>query len=572
MTSAAYAGFRRQAVPAQVAQKLQTLTIPAPTRGLVLNENESYMQPGAALVLDNWLPTMKGCKIRGGHILWSTLPETTPVISMFNFVGANQQMFAGNQTKLYNVTGSSPSLIASGQTSGNYVASQLANQSGEHMLVCNEGGDYVLHYDGTTWTKFNGSQINADPAITPAPTCINGHNLTYVWKYRNRFFFIEGGTMNAWYLPTNAFQGRILQIPLAGATTKGGHLVCGFTWSLDAGDGIDDKCVFYTSEGEAIIFTGSDPSTATNWRQEGRYAVSKILGMNAHQAIGGDVLLATVDGMIPISSAISKDPSQLELASVTRAIKPMWRREVDRKRAQAWTMFKWDEFGAMFVAWPGGTPGDYTTGVVNIATGAWARITGWDAMCFGRLGANMFFGTQAGTIMQTERSGKDNGAPYVATLVGGWEMFSSQASTIVWRQARAQFSTRSGGQFYPQISACTDYVINVPIAPTATPDPGTLDVWDQGVWGPTPGFTPPWSPSNPLPPQVAPTVPEKDLYTQWDQPAAPPSTVINTQWVSIGYTGFSHAPVIQVTISQTVAPDIEFISMAATYDGAGVNV
>jgi hypothetical protein len=59
---------------------------------------------------------------------------------------------------------------------------------------------------------------------------------------------------------------------------------------------------------------------------------------------------------------------------------------------------------------------------------------------------------------------------------------------------------------------------------------------------------------------------------QWDQPAPAVPTVRNTGWVSIGYTGFSHAPICQVTIAQAAAPDIELISIAATYDGAGVNV
>src|SRR4249920_2893542 len=103
MNVAAYQGFRRQAVPAQVAQQLQTTTIPAPTRGLILNENESFMQPGGALVLDNWKPTMRGSAIRGGCKTWTHLTETTSVISMFQYIsGANlHRMFAGNATKLY---------------------------------------------------------------------------------------------------------------------------------------------------------------------------------------------------------------------------------------------------------------------------------------------------------------------------------------------------------------------------------------------------------------------------------------------------------------------------------------
>jgi hypothetical protein len=566
----AYAKFRRMPVPQQVAQQLQVTTLPAPTRGLILNENESFMQPGGALVLDNWKPTMKGIALRGGCTRWCTLPETTPVISMFQFIsGNNQKIFAGNAAKLYDVTAGTPTLIKSGQLSGNYVASQLANASGDHMLVCNDAGDYVLHFDGAAWTTFNAGQITG-PVGT---SVVAGHNLVYVWKYRGRYFFLEGGTMNAWYLATNAIQGALSLIPLAGAATKGGSLLWGASWSIDAGDGIDDKCVFCTDQGELLIFTGSNPSDAANWRQEGRYTTSVPLGMNAHQAIGGDILIATVDGIIPISASITKDVSQLDLASITRAIKPMWRDEVIAKRALPWTMCKWDEYGGMFVTWPGGNPGNQYCAIVNIATGAWARYLGWDAMCFCRMRGDMFFGTQLGLIMQADRTGYDDGQPYTAVMVGGWEMFSSQATTMVFRQARAAFSSGNGEPFQPQLSACTDYVITIPPAPSAAPDPGVADVWDQGLWGPTPGFTPPWSPGNPLPVQNPPSAPDKVAYLQWDQ-IAPPSTAVvrSTGWVSIGYTGFSHAPICQVTVAQQAPPNVELISIAALYEAAGVNV
>ena len=59
--------FRRVPVPQQVAQNQKTVTLPAPTRGIIESENEAYMQPGAALVCDNWVPTMRGVKLRGGY-------------------------------------------------------------------------------------------------------------------------------------------------------------------------------------------------------------------------------------------------------------------------------------------------------------------------------------------------------------------------------------------------------------------------------------------------------------------------------------------------------------------------
>ena len=84
--------------------------------------------------------------------------------------------------------------------------------------------------------------------------------------------------MNAWYLPLNAIDGALRMIPLSGAATNGGKLLFCATWSIDAGDGIDDKCVFGNDLGELLIFTGSDPGNAANWRQEGRYQIGAADG------------------------------------------------------------------------------------------------------------------------------------------------------------------------------------------------------------------------------------------------------------------------------------------------------
>lgn len=535
-------GFRRQPVSMQAAQVLRATILPAPTRGLILNENYTFMKPGAAVVLDNWAPTTRSVKLRGGCIRHCVLPETTPIVSMFEYLSGNtQQIFAANSTKIYNVTTAGfPVEVASGQHSGNYAASELSNASGDHMLVVNDDGDDVLHYDGTTWTVFNAGQITG-PAGTPV---VAGHNLVYVWKYRDRYFFIEKNSMNAWYLSTNAFQGALSMIPLSGAATKGGKLLFGATWSLDAGDGADDKCVFFTDQGEALIFTGTNPSDAANWRQEGRYSLGHPMGMNAHVQIGGDLLVATVEGLTPMSAVITKESAQLDVAMVSFNIKPMWRDEVKNKRSWPWSIKRWDEYGGIFVTWPGGGPGNQYCAVINAATGAWCRFVGYDATCFAHILTNFYFGTQDGIIMEADKTGKDDGKPYTATMVGGWEMFQAAPSSIVWRQARAAFTARSGEPFRPTLSAVTDYVVELSAPPSAAPDPGPQDVWDEGLWD----------------------------DALWDQPSLGEPVIRNTMWVSIGSVGFSHAPVAQVTISQQQKPEVELISIAATYEALGVNV
>jgi len=572
--SSRYAAFRRQPVDPQYAQQLQMTVLPAPTRGLILNENEAFMQPGGAIVQDNWFPTLQGVKLRGGcerwcdlHSLDATVPpipsaSRLPVISAFEYSDGNtQKMFAANANKLFDVTApGGPVLVRSGHASGNYCASQLTNASGTNFLIAvNEAGDYPMRLDSSTftWTELNGGQITG-PAGSPV---VAGHGLSYVWKYRNRWFFVGVGSMDAWYLPLNSVQGALNQIPLAGAFTRGGKLIAGMTWSIDAGDGIDDKCVFLTDLGEVAIFTGSNPADPANWRQEGRYRISPPMGMNAHISVGGDLLIACVDGIIPLSQAITKDPGQLDLAMPTRVIETMWRNEANAKRSWAWTFSKWDEYDGLFITWPGGDPGNRYCAVSNTTTGAWCRFVGWDATCWIRMRGDMFFGTQDGLIQQADRTGYDDGAIYTATLVGGWEMFGSPASEIVWHQARASFKSSAFEPFYPQLSATVDYLIVIPTPPSPGPDPGIQDAWDEGLWGP--------SGSGDLDPP-----PPADItqYAQWDQPVTSIFPARNTMWVSIGMTGFAHAPIVQVTVAQQAKPNVELIALAATFERAGVNV
>jgi len=596
-----HVAFRRQPVDQPYAQALRATTLPAPTRGINQMENEAFMQPGSCIISDNWVPTLRGVKLRGGCTRWCVLPETTPIISAFEYQSGNvQKMFAANATKVYDVTTSTPVLVKSGQTSGNYVGSQLANASGDYLLALNDAGDYPLRFNGTSWVTLNATMtvwanstayaLNATAydasdnthwratsahtsagagtfaaARTASPglwvssatdgssfiygpagrLVVDGKNLTYVWKYRNRWFFIEANSMSAWYLPLNAVGGLLSEIPLSGAATKGGKLLWGATWSIDAGDGIDDKCVFCTDQGELLIFTGSDPSNINSWRQEGRYQVAPPMGMNAHTLIGGDLIILTVDGMVPISLAIQKDAGQMELATLTRMIKPLWRENVESpKRASPWTIKKWDEYGAFFVAIPGGTPGQRYCLASNNTTGAWCRFMGWDATCFIRMRADMFFGTQGGIVMQANRTGYDDGAPYVATLVGGWEMFKAPSQQITLHQMRAIFTSRANEPFQPQLSATVDFQVVIPPPPEIGLDPGIADVWDEGLWD----------------------------DALWDAPGLGRPPHRNTLWVSIGMTGFAHAPIVQVYVGQQARPDVELVALGATYEIAGVNV
>src|SRR5262245_39683859 len=166
--------FRRVPVDQQFAQQLQLTTIPSPTRGIIQHENDAFMGPGACLISDNWLPTMKGVRLRGGVTRYCDLhaldtpvppipdPSRQPVISAFEYKsGTQEKMFAAQQTKLFDVTGPTPVLVASERTSGNYQASIYANQGGYWLIAVNESGDPPLRFNGSTWTVLDPTTVTA---------------------------------------------------------------------------------------------------------------------------------------------------------------------------------------------------------------------------------------------------------------------------------------------------------------------------------------------------------------------------------------------------------------------------
>jgi hypothetical protein len=168
------------------------------------------------------------------------------------------------------------------------------------------------------------------------------------------------------------------------------------------------------------------------------------MGMNAHINVGGDLLLLTVDGIIPLSQAITKEVGQLELAMLTRTIKPMWRDSVTEKRANPWTAKKWDEYGGIFIALPGGKPGERVCLVANNR---------------GRVGQVHDYVPLAGSgrgAIRSSAPGRHHHAgqaplPMTACpfcTVGGWGNVWRAVRDIVWHQARATFA-ESGEPFVP---------------------------------------------------------------------------------------------------------------------------
>jgi hypothetical protein len=276
--------------------------------------------------------------------------------------------------------------------------------------------------------------------------------------------------------------------PLGGVLKRGGGLLTGFTWSPESGDGLNMLCCFVSTEGEIAVYQGDDPTVAASWALKGVYKISKPLGKNAFIQAGGDILICTMSGLIPLSQVFQRDRDTVSLAALSRPIEDDWRK-VAEATPYGWSITVWEEKTLALVTFPFTQVAPDTTFVLNIQTGKWSTITGWRATSYASHQAALYFGDGAGKIWQANTSGADDGMPFKAVYlshfmpVGGFGRraqatlaqmyFIGKVNPIVHLFARANGDTREpSGPEVTQVSPAT-----------AEWDVGKWDeaLWDVGV-------------------------------------------------------------------------------------------
>lgn len=367
-------------------------------------------------------------------------------------------------------------------------------------------------------------------------TGISTASLSQNWVYKNRLFYVEKNSLNAWYLAVDSITGTATKLPLGGVFTLGGSLLFGASWSIESGDGLSEQCAFFSTEGEVAVFSGSDPSNASTWTKTGVYRIGKPRGPKAMIRAGGDLVIATDIGFIPLSVATQRDIAALSPSAISYPIETGWNDLVVERVGGNWHCAVWPTKQMVVVAPPTSSGQSAQILVTNARTGAWCVFTGLDATCLVLFGDRFFFGSKTGLVVEMEVTGADQGSVYTATVVPLFDPLKSPASLKTGLMARA--SVRAKSSVDVGLSLQTDYNISLPPAPDdASAITGSVwgtAKWGEGVWGASA---------------------EKQTFREWK---------------SVSGSGYALAVASQITSGSSSAPDIEFVQTELTYDLADI--
>ena len=384
-----------------------------------------------------------------------------------------------------NLTATVTTAVAHGLATGNRIT-----VSGAAPTQFN--GTYVITVTGATtftYTMVSAPATNATVVGTYSIigiTGINSNTFINVNLFKNRLYFTEKNSMNVWYLDVDSIGGLAEVLPYGSIARNGGFIQAVGTWTLDAGQGADDYFVVVTNMGEVIVINGTDPTAPETWQLKGVWQMGQTFNRKCFFKWGGDLLLLTQDGIVPLSAALQS--SRLDpRVNITDKIYYA----VSQAATQYYDNFGWQiqyfasENMLIFnVPITGGTQ-QY---VMHTITKSWANFTNIEASCWEVNGKEgMYFGGN-GYVGKLYDGFSDAGNNINATAQQAYNYFDARGQLKRFTMLRPIIQSDNA---IPSLSIGLNIDFdNNNVNGTLTFNPSNLTTgrwdtatWDSDVWG-----------------------------------------------------------------------------------------
>ena len=449
-------------------------SLPSPVGGWNARDSIADMDEKDAVILTNFFPSTTSVNLRGGYSQHAT-GLGAQVETLISYSGAaTNKLFGIAGGSVYDGTtaGAVGAAALTGLTNSRWQYINIATAGGNFIEMCN-GADSVYTFDGTTWTDRSG-----------AITGVTSSTLININLHKNRVWFIQANTLKAWYLPVQSITGAASSYDLSAYCPHGGYLMAMGTWTMDAGYGVDDMAVFITSNGDCLVYRGTDPSSASTWALVGAFWIGSPIGRRCFVKYGGDLVIITQDGLLPLSRALQSSRLDPRVALTDKIQKATSDAVTNYGSNFGWTVTPFENKNALILNVPVSTNANQQQYVMNTITGAWCNFTGWQANCFEIYEDDLYFG---GTdfIGKAWNTNADAGQAIPTRALQAFSYFGSPAKLKRFTMIRPTFYASSPPSVNGQINVDFDDSPSTATLSTASAIGGLWDagLWDTALWG-----------------------------------------------------------------------------------------
>lgn len=468
-------------------------TFPPPVGGWNANESLASMMPTEAVELVNFFPRPTYVQTRpGSECAWIIKGQSLKTLSTWKGLDGDEHLVFFSDEGAYiaasglgSVTTDADLASRAARTNGRHQWIQFGDGTNNWLMAFN-GVDKPFYYDGS-------SVVEVDGVSTPAITGLTTTDLISAAVFKERVLLIRKDRLGFDYLPAGAAGGAASFFDLSSVADLGGYLMAIAVWTRDAGNGPDDYAVFITSQGEALVYAGTDPSSANTWSLVGTFRIGKPIGRKCVLKYGADPLVLTIGGVFPLS-ALLKSGDERERFAVSYKIQSAFSKAAATSSAvTGWTMVSYPEQDMLLVNVPRSETGARDQFVMNTISKAWCKFEGWRAQDWCTYQGGLYY-CKGSAIYQAWKRSTDE-----YTSLEGYgtnDVYpEGRAITYTARQAFQDWGSpaiKAPLMFMPLIEAkfAHDYVVGVDTDFTTTAfldmadeETETVGRWGLGHWG-----------------------------------------------------------------------------------------
>lgn len=458
------------------------VTLPAPVGGLNGRDGLANMPATDAFVMDNWFPGSTTVDVRRGSANFAT-GMAGPVESIEVYTGgSSSKMLAFAGGSVYNATngGVVGAAIASSRNS-NKISSVMFSNAGNQYLLGLSGADAPFSYDGTTFTSLTITGLTGSQ-----------NTLHSIHSFKGRVYLAQVNQLGFYYLAVGAIQGAASYFDLAQQCKRGGYLVGISSFSQEgSGTGPNDYIVFMTSEGEYLMYAGTDPSSAANFTLVGRYYAGPPIGRKGWFNYRSDLYIICDEGVVSFTQIRQTGQDGGNLNYLTSKMGRVFTDLSENSGTYGWCAALYPHKAQLLVNVPlsSSTSAGYCQFVMNTNTGAWSRFKGMNGISWAVMDGLLYFGTLTGAVVLADTGDTDNGTQINCDVRQAYNYFDNpQARGASDKHFHfATFVMQSDGT--PPVSA----EINVNFQDDLPKDVGSIaagvgatwdvDGWDEITWG-----------------------------------------------------------------------------------------
>ena len=489
--------------PVRQTQKIESM--PPPIGGINARDAISLMPETDAVDLVNWIPDTYGLRCRKGFREWAiNFPTDELVQSILTYIAPGTPLpndtflsnpvevpgalFAATDAGFYDITATTDTpvidqALSDSPGAGTCSSAMVSNIAGNTLCVVSETDGYFT-YNGTVWAQpVEGTDPGEINGTDPADFC-------FVFQWKRRLWFIARNSTSVWYTDTDAITGDVTELDLGAEFKRGGFLSYGANWTIDAGEGVDDFLVLVSSNGEVIVYKGTDPTSAATFGKVGTFFIGQVpTGRRAFSQFGGDLVLLSANGIYPMSF-ITRGGAQLlqatgqEYSSKIRS--PMGEDLRNSFMLPGWSMVLHPSERLMLVGVPDYGGNRSRQYAMSTTQNQWTRFEGIPALCYGESFGYLFCGTTDGRVLlmfidffDNVEYGEQVGNGIRCVMQPAFSFFKTPALNKQFMMVRPTFlavdrpayAIRMAVNFEPKLLS------NVP---PAIPSEGAL--WDTAEW------------------------------------------------------------------------------------------